>query len=468
MMTKKRDKAKGKSHRIDGIDLTNDTLTGRGGLAIFAQYLCNIGLLTELESRFGRLRKNRKGLSVVDLFKQVICFFLDGTSRHLTWFDTIKEDEGYALSIETDPDAMASSHSIKRFFQRFSPIYIWMLRSILQHLFIWRLNLTQPDVILLGIDTMVLDNNEAKKRHGVQPTYKNIAGFQPLQMTWGRYVVDAVFRGGKKHSNHGDTVEKMVLHMVANIWSRYRAGVPIVVVMDSGFFDQKLFSRFESIGIGYVCGGRLSNGVKDYVRSVDISCFKPYEKGGQVWDYLEFGDHPVSWDRSRRAVFCRPRYDDRQALLEFARPDTVLYTNLGMGGKNDERLKKIGRQDWLTIEGIIGLYHGRGRDELVFRSLKDFGFEELPFKKFTPNAAFYYVMLLAFFLSESYKEDVLEGVIPVSAYATTVRRKALDFAAKVVRSGGRTILKVTRAVWDRLNLPLLWQRSGNPPKICWE
>lgn len=287
-------------------------------------------------------------------------------------------------------------------------------------------------------------------------------------MTWGRYVVDAVFRGGKKHSNHGDTVEKMVLHMVANIWSRYRAGVPIVVVMDSGFFDQKLFSLFESIGIGYVCGGRLSSGVKDYVRSVDISCFKPYKKGGQVWDYLEFGDHPVSWDCSRRAVFCRPRYDDRQALLEFARPDIVLYTNLGMGGKNDERLKKIGRQDWLAIKGIIGLYHGRGRDELDFRSLKDFSFEELPFKKITPNAAFYYVMLLAFFLSESYKEDVLEGVIPVLGYATIVGRKALDFAAKVVRSGGRTILKVTRAVWDRLNLPLLWERSGNRPKICWE
>jgi len=31
-----------------------------------------------------------------------------------------------------------------------------------------------------------------------------------LQMTWGRVIVDAVFRGGKKHSNHGDTVEEMM------------------------------------------------------------------------------------------------------------------------------------------------------------------------------------------------------------------------------------------------------------------
>lgn len=169
-MTKKPDKAKCKSRRIDGIDLTNDTLTVRGGLAIFEKYLCNNEILTELESRFGRLRKSRKGLSISELFKQIICFIMDGTSRHLSWFDTIKQDEGYALSIETSPQDLASSHLIKRFFQRFSPIFIWMFRPILQHLFIWCLNLTQPAVILLGIDTMVLYNNEAEKRHVVQLT----------------------------------------------------------------------------------------------------------------------------------------------------------------------------------------------------------------------------------------------------------------------------------------------------------
>ena len=229
-----------------------------------------------------------------------------------------------------------------------------------------------------------------------------------------------------------------------------------------------MFRLFESLDIGYVCGGRLTEGVKNYVKSVEASCFQRYENGRQTWDYLEFGDHPAAWERYRRAVFCRPRYEDRQGLLEFSRPESVLYTNLGMGGRIDEELKAVGKQDWLGMEGIIGLYHGRGRDELVFRSLKDFGFQELPFKKFTPNAAFYYVMLLAFFLCEAYKEDVLEGVIPAVAYPTTLRRKAVDFAAKIVRSGGRSILKVTRAVWEGLNLPLLWERSHCPPKICWD
>ena len=55
--------------------------------------------------------------------------------------------------------------------------------------------------------TLMLDNDDALKRHGVQPTYKKVKGFHPLQLNWGRFFVDAVFRGGKKHSNHGDTAD---------------------------------------------------------------------------------------------------------------------------------------------------------------------------------------------------------------------------------------------------------------------
>jgi len=64
---------------------------------------------------------------------------------------------------------------------------------------------------------MVLENDDARKRQGVQPTYKKVKEFHPLQMNWGRYMVDAVFRGGSIHSNHGDTVEKMLVHIVDKI-----------------------------------------------------------------------------------------------------------------------------------------------------------------------------------------------------------------------------------------------------------
>lgn len=84
-------------------------------------------------------------------------------------------------------------------------------RKILHRLFIWRLQIEKPTIIILAIDTMVMDNNDAQKREGVEPTYKKKKGYQPLHISWGSYLIDIVFRGGSCHSNHGtdfiDSVE---------------------------------------------------------------------------------------------------------------------------------------------------------------------------------------------------------------------------------------------------------------------
>ena len=108
--------------------------------------------------------------------------------RHIDltgWFEFVCAEE------------LVSSHGIKRFFNVFSWPRIWLFRRLLQGLFIWRINVTKPDVIELHIDTMVMDNDEAEVRYGVEPTpaKAGVEGFQPLKMTWERFVVDAVFRG---------------------------------------------------------------------------------------------------------------------------------------------------------------------------------------------------------------------------------------------------------------------------------
>ena len=74
-------------------------------------------------------------------------------------------------------------------------------------------------------------------------------------------------------------------------------------------------------------------------------------------------------------------------------------------------------------------------------------------------------MLISFFLFETFKEDVLEEVMPVGSYATTVRRKALDFAAKVIDTGRQIILKVTKSVMENLRFRVLWERCQNPIPI---
>ena len=453
--------------KIRRIEATSDRLTGRAGLALFVAYLHGIEIFDWFDRWFGSIRKNRKGLAITELFKQVLCFFVDGTSRRLTYFDQLSQDEGYAGSIETPTVHMASSHQVKRFFKAFAWTRVFLFRRLLQHLFLWRLQIAQPEIIELGIDTMVMDNDDALCRHGVKPTYKKKKGFQPLQMNWGRFIVDAVFRGGDKHSNHGDTVLNMIRHMVIKIKRHYRWDVPIVIRMDSGFFDQKIFNLCEALHVGYVCGGKMYKDIKQMAATWDDSQWKRFESGKKdAWQYTEFGCRQGSWKRFRRAIFCRLMHNDRNQLyLPGFRPDTIIITNIGQGQAIDWMLKKAGAADYLTANGLVACYHERGSDELANRAIKDFGHEQLPFKRFAPNAAWYYMMLVGHFLLESFKEDVSAPVLSIGSYASTVRRRLIDIAGKIVFHSGETILKVSKACMESLRLPELFDRCSMAPVI---
>ena len=53
---------------FDGIEITSDTLPGRGGLALFSRYVRNLEIFPHLDRLFGSMRKSSKGLPVTTLF----------------------------------------------------------------------------------------------------------------------------------------------------------------------------------------------------------------------------------------------------------------------------------------------------------------------------------------------------------------------------------------------------------------
>ena len=59
------------SKRISKVEVTDDVMTGRGGLALFSRYVANLEILSLQNDRLGMLRKSSKGLSVTKLFLQV-------------------------------------------------------------------------------------------------------------------------------------------------------------------------------------------------------------------------------------------------------------------------------------------------------------------------------------------------------------------------------------------------------------
>lgn len=447
-----------KSYRITKLGTTDDTLTSRGGLAFFVKYVESIGMMGLLLEKFSGIRKNAKGVGVKNMLLQMMYFFIDGTSRHLNYFDELKKDSSYAALIEMPEKQVASSHGVKRFCSAFGIFQSWAFRWVLKEMFVWRLKRAAVRMVAMTLDTMVMDNDEALRREGCDPTYKKVKGFQPLHLIWQGKIVDAIFRRGKRHSNYGHDVEKMMRGIVQLIRTRYDASAVIVLRLDAGFFDEKIFRLCDELRVLFVATGKVYENIKEQVAALEAKEWKEYDNGRQRWSYAGFQYQCDSWKKGYRALYTRPKYEERQQLLEFARPDNIIVTNMADGEAGFDALAEDLREYWRDDKVMIFHHHQRGADELPHRGLKDFGSEELPFKRFAANQAWYYMMLLSFFVFETFKEDTFKDIVPLTSYATTVRRKLIDLAAKIVRTGHESMLKVSQAAMDRLKLQTLWTR----------
>ncbi|MCK5535229.1 MAG: IS1380 family transposase, partial [Bacteroidales bacterium] len=462
------------------ISVTKQKISGRGGITLFLRYVEKTMFYSVISQAFSKLGIfGSKGLQLNQFTKQMLAFFIDGTDMSISGFDRKKQDESYAAVLENSSEEMASSHQIKRFFRKISIVPAFVFRKILKTLFIWRLNIKNPQVVELFIDTMVLNNDDALKREGVEPTYKPVKGFQPLHIAWDGKIVDLLFRKGSSHSNHETDYTDIVRDIVKLIRKKYSKTVPIIVNTDSGFFDQKAFDYFEQeLKIHYVSTATLYPTIKkeivelkkinqELINEKEAPIFNTYEKGKQVWNYIEFGSKLKSWKKFRRCVYTElSNKKDGQFLLDFHKSDSAIYTNIGINSDLDTKLKGTKAENYFTSEGLIKFSHSKGKDELVHRSLKEFATkEQLPFEKFKMNMVYYYLLVITHFLFETYKIDVTHEVVPMKSYPNTFRRQLIDFAVKIVSHSGYKTLQVVETVYNNLKIKDLWLKCQTPPQI---
>ena len=129
----------------------------------------------------------------------------------------------------------------------------------------------------------------------IRPTARSRAFSKPLQLSWGRQVVDVQFRSGSRHNNHGEHAFLMIQRAVRAIRASYREDVPIIVRMDAGFLDQAIFEWCEAEQVGYICGGKLYADIKAVAAGIAPNLWSRFERPGQVWQYVEWADRRGSW-----------------------------------------------------------------------------------------------------------------------------------------------------------------------------
>jgi hypothetical protein len=453
-MKQKNNFSKNEKNEIQKIGITEDSLTSRGGLAFILKYLKNINIIPLISELFKTIRKSRKGKDIENIISQLMMFFIDGSKFTMTRFDELAKDIGYRKTIECSESNMCSSHVIKRFFSMVKMTMFKELQKILFKLFIWRLMLEKPEIIILGLDTMVLNNDDAKKRMGVNYTYKKVCGYHPLHIYWNGFIVNLAFHEGSDSPNHNNDLFTLLKETAEQIRKQYNKDVQIIAVSDSGFFDQKYFKLMEELGVYFICGGKMFDSIKLELMKRLPEEWKRFEKKGAVIEYLNFWDKRDCWEKGYRAIYTKYACENGEFHLEFDRTETIMYTNL----EDEKKLKEAGLEKYLDAAEIVNLYHMRAKDELVNRGIKEFVDETLPFKSFESNGVYYYLSVIAYNLLRAFHTDILVSVMPVESYPDTVRRLFIDIAGKIVKTGREIILKFMEEFIDRLNLFVLWEK----------
>ncbi len=462
MEKRKGNKSQPKKVKISKIESTDEKLTSRGGLFFLNEYMENTGIISRLSHKFKYLKGSTKGLSVENYFKQLFSFIFDGTKLNLTYFDELKKDEAYSELLNLNRVDLATSHQIKRMTGKFKNVlrHMGVFRDLLLDIFIKNLISEQPEVIEIGIDTMVLNNDDSKLKEGCSPTYKGVKGFQPLQVYWNGIIIDAIFRDGKCHSNHGTDVKTTLKKIVKKIRKCYSSSVPIIIKMDSGFMSDENFSYFENVlKVHFVCVGKMYNSIKDYVGELPVNNRKIYP-GRHQWEYIEFGNKLKSWNKFRRAIYVQQVATTiEQMVLDFARSDRIIYTNIGVNPELDLGLRKLTKEDYFSAEYIIKLHHIRATDELVNRDLKDFMTKEkLPFRAFSSNQVFYYLMTIAFSVMRIFQRTISTDSLYSNSQPNSFRRQFIDIPGKIIFHSGQKILKIAKAYFEKLRLGVIYER----------
>ncbi len=81
------------ANKITKISVTNQKISGRGGITLFLRYVEQTKFYEVITFVFNRLDIfNTKGLQLQRFIKQVIAYFIDGTTMSIAGFDKRRKD----------------------------------------------------------------------------------------------------------------------------------------------------------------------------------------------------------------------------------------------------------------------------------------------------------------------------------------------------------------------------------------
>lgn len=433
--------------KIKIFESTSSCLTSRAGVAPFVNFLNGCEVVEQLADQLQNLRQSKKGISLLEAFFQLITFFVDGSENTLEAFDKLRDDQSWKTLI--GDEKLLGTAQLKRLLDKIRPEHIDKMRPLIRSVFLSVLKAASPQKVVLFLDSCVYDNSGAKCRSGVKHTYKKKQGYHPINLIWDGIYVDTVFQPGNCSTNHGNVAINMLKSIVPLIRNVLGQDIPIIVRMDGGYYDQKLFAACDELEIGFVCTGKHYSDHNELAKRRTEDFDGEFQNKTCKWAYASFQERRKNWPEEMcyRALFLRAIEEDGQPLLGLK--SRILLTNLNKEEACDKE--------------IIQYDHSRGADELTHRATKEFCNERMPCLDYFANTFWYMMSILSFNLFQVFKREIV--CCPKNTYPNTVRRRFFDIAGKITYEGRVYRLKIP--VWKMRELQFddIWRRSLIPRQI---
>ena len=419
------------------IEGTDEVIVSNGGLAVAGALMKSLKIGAGLNKV--KVSSEEPEISNCDVFRSYLGLLLMGRTNYED-IELFRKDETFrvVLGITKVPSAATLRQRFDAVSGAFDDGIKEFNVALLKRCLISSIVVESGKYIPIDIDVSPFDNSRSKKE-GVSWTYKKHDGYSPNFAYAGLegYMINCELRPGSQHCQKG-TPEfiRETMRIIERAWN----------------FKHKTLFRFDS-------GNDSDENIAQFKGKADMYfIIKRNLRKESAEKWLEIA--------KKEGVMHEPRSGKKVWLGQILRyvkecgPTRMVF-------KVVERTRDRKGQDflvpeieveayWTSIpdepETIIELYHAHGTSEQFHSELKsDMDVERLPSGKFMTNSLVLKSAMLAFNVLRKMGSDLLSfpGDLPVKLDVTRRRIKSViqnlvNVAGKLVRTGGRVVLKISR------------------------
>lgn len=397
---------------FDGGELSSDA-----GLLLIKEFACKLGFDKILKSEFktndsSMFRIHKDDENLWQMIYQILgAYFKDDCADELT--------NNSVLTAILGKEALASQPTLSRFFNRMDDSTLRCFYDIMCKLRKIVYTIKKPQLLLLDLDSTLLDTYGHQEGEGFNFHYQN-HGCHPLVCYDGMTgdLLKIELRNGTDYSCTG--VTDFLQPLLDEFLTEYPE-IPLLLRGDSGFAMPELYKQCETNGTSYVIRLKENCSLKKLASDIEGHLFE-LTKNDKVSCAAAYGDFMYqagSWDYKRRVV-CKVEKPANQLVHMF----TFIVTNMDS-----------------SPEDLIRFYCKRGSMENFIKESKNgFDFAAVGSSSKVVNENRVQVHALAYNIFNWFKRLALSAKMR-RQQIDTIRLKLLKIAAKVVHSARYTIFK---------------------------